>query len=281
VVELRPGSTGAPFFFVHPSSGNVECYLELVRQMAPGYAYYGLRSHGLDGDNEPDTQVEAMAARYVEQMTQILPVGPYRLCGWSMGGLVAFEMARQLSVQGEKVDVLVLLDIGVLDFRGRTDTQNDAELLAEVLADHMPLALDGFWQLDDEARLHFLMEQAKRAGLVPAGLEPSDLTPYVNVSRANVRAARDFRPLPYPGRITLLRAGDRPADRTQDPHLGWDEVAGDGVELHVTPGQHFTILRAPQVQALAGLLNECLDRVHPRPVHAASSDDASTRRNGP
>ena len=260
VVEIQPGRVGRPFFLVHPSSGNVECYFELVRHLGPGHVVYGLRSPDPVDDEAPATSIETMAARHVEAVRQVQPTGPYALGGWSLGGLVAFEMARQLDALGERIDALTLLDIGVADFRGRSQSQDDATLMAEVLAAHLPPDLRADGPRAAEDRLDDLLEQARLAGLVPDGLDLDALAPYVELTRVNVRAASEFRPGPYSGHVTLIRAAERAAEQIPDPHLGWSEVARGGVELAVTPGHHFTLLRAPHVQHLATLLDALLTR---------------------
>ncbi|HZI06168.1 MAG TPA: amino acid adenylation domain-containing protein, partial [Archangium sp.] len=109
-VTLQPEGTGTPVFWVHPVGGNVLCYAELARHLGTGRPFHALQATGLDGSEAPLTRVEDMARRYVEQVRAVQPEGPYLLGGWSLGGTVAYEMARELRRQGQEVALLVLLD---------------------------------------------------------------------------------------------------------------------------------------------------------------------------
>ncbi|MFP2903699.1 non-ribosomal peptide synthetase [Pyxidicoccus sp. 3LFB2] len=100
----------APFFCVHPVGGNVLVYAELARLLGPDQPFYGLQARGLDGGAPPAESVEEMAAEYVKAIRSVQPSGPYRLGGWSMGGVIAYEMARQLRAEGELVALLALID---------------------------------------------------------------------------------------------------------------------------------------------------------------------------
>ena len=110
LVPIQPHGSERPFFCVHPVSGNVLCYRALARRLGAQQPFYALQARGLDDEQEPQTQVEAMAADYLEAVRTVQSHGPYLLGGWSMGGLIALEMARQLQAQGEEVRLLALFD---------------------------------------------------------------------------------------------------------------------------------------------------------------------------
>ena len=92
LVPIQVGG-GEPPFCVHPVGGHVGCYAPLARHLGSDQPFYGLQAAGLEGDQEPGDEVEAMAARYLAAVRAVQPHGPYRLGGWSFGGLVAFAMA--------------------------------------------------------------------------------------------------------------------------------------------------------------------------------------------
>src|SRR5436305_6176250 len=105
LVAVKPHGDRPPFFCVHPIGGNVLCYLDLSRHLAPEQPFYALQT-----PDPAEASVEAMAARYLREVRRVQPRGPYRLGGWSMGGLVAFEMARQLERAGEELELVALID---------------------------------------------------------------------------------------------------------------------------------------------------------------------------
>lgn len=109
VVAIR-GGDGPGSFWVHGGPGDVNWVVELARHLPAGQPVYGLEAAGLDGTESPLPTVEAMAASYVEAVRRTQPNGPYRLGGYSAGGAIAFEMARQMIGAGHAVERLVLLD---------------------------------------------------------------------------------------------------------------------------------------------------------------------------
>jgi aspartate racemase len=110
LVAIQPGSSKPPLFCVHPIGGNVLEYLNLLPYLGKEQPVYGLQAQGLDGKQTPLNRVEDMASYYIKEIHTVQPEGPYFLAGFSFGGAVAFEMARQLHAQGQKVAWLALCD---------------------------------------------------------------------------------------------------------------------------------------------------------------------------
>ncbi|MCP4657549.1 MAG: alpha/beta fold hydrolase, partial [bacterium] len=141
LVPLQLGVRGKrpPLFCVHPAGGNVFAFLPLARELGPEQPFYALQSRGLEDDAEPFAEVGEMAAHYLEEVRAVDPEGPYHLAGWSFGGLVAFEMARQLEQAGCKVARVVLLDTGAPAAGAPTAASGESE------ADYDD---DAFWLFD-------------------------------------------------------------------------------------------------------------------------------------
>ena len=110
LVAIQPGGSKRPLFLVHPAGGQVFPYVHLAQFLGPDQPCYGLQARGLEDGQDPHTRIEDMAAYYIQAMQTVQPTGPYLLGGWSMGGVVAFEMAQQLHAQGQRVALLALLD---------------------------------------------------------------------------------------------------------------------------------------------------------------------------
>ncbi|MBV9775217.1 MAG: amino acid adenylation domain-containing protein, partial [Gemmatimonadetes bacterium] len=110
LVPMRRGGSRAPLFLVHPGGGNLMAYAALVKELGAEQPVYGLRSRGIERDEKPNWTMEEMARDYLAAIREVRPSGPYRLGGWSLGGVIAFEMARQLEAEGETVERLVLVD---------------------------------------------------------------------------------------------------------------------------------------------------------------------------
>ena len=110
LVEIRGGGSRPPFFCVHASGGHVLCYADLFRRLDPEQPVYGLEAGDRRNARASYAEIADMAARYLVAIRERQPRGPYRLGGWSLGGQVAFEIARRIVAQGGAVAVLALID---------------------------------------------------------------------------------------------------------------------------------------------------------------------------
>jgi amino acid adenylation domain-containing protein len=109
VVALTEGRDLPPAFLLHPVGGTVSAYASLARELADDFTVYGLQSPALAGDPVPES-LPALAQEYTRLVREAQPAGPYRLAGWSMGGVLAFEVARRLEAAGAEVELLAMLD---------------------------------------------------------------------------------------------------------------------------------------------------------------------------
>ncbi|HYO70115.1 MAG TPA: amino acid adenylation domain-containing protein, partial [Archangium sp.] len=260
LVTLRKGGSARPFFCVHPVGGSVLGYLELARRLDAEQPFYGLQVPA-NGSGET---VEEMAARYLEAVREVQPEGPYLLGGWSMGGRVAYEMARQLEARGEQVALLA-----VIDARGSEEAA-EAEAALEMLveqgvfefAEHLsrlsglhPRAAEVLEQVD-AVELKSVLE-GRANPLLEEGVA-EEVRALWRMYARNRRASRNYEPKPYEGSLVLLRAAEGPEGQEED--LGWGELVRGGVEVHEVPGDHFSLIAMPHVEHLAARLRELLKR---------------------
>ena len=204
-----------------------------------------------------------MAALYLGSVQQAQPAGPYRLAGWSLGGVVAYEMARQLAARGERIELLALIDAIAPGRPGRPeDTPDDAELAVRFAGDWAGLAgVDGsavqLGDLETDAVLARILEIGQGAGVLAPTVELRDVRRFFARFAANLRALATYRPPPYPGEVVLFRAGERRPAGELDATMGWGGLAG-GLHVLDLPGDHYSLLRAPAVAALAAALRDLL-----------------------
>ncbi len=119
VMEIQVGGSKRPFFFLHGHwKGTPDFCFSLARELGSDQPFYALEPYQFDGLPVPPT-VETMAVAHIKSMRSVQPEGPYLLGGWCNGGLVAYEMARQLHAAGQAVDLLVLMDAMYLAYRTR------------------------------------------------------------------------------------------------------------------------------------------------------------------
>ena len=260
LVPIRPEGEGEPLFLVHPVGGNVLCYAGLARRL--GQPVYGLQVP--DEETRPAT-LQEMAARYVEAIRTVRPSGPWRLGGWSMGGVVAFEMARQLVEAGEEVDLLALIDAfprGVSPAAdGGGEEADDREIAALFVRDlegllgvPLPLPLEELSALAPQEALRRVLAEVRRRDLQPPDLGEAELWALFETFRANARLLWRHEPLPYPGRAVLFRAAEWAGEAASDPSLGWGRFVLGGVESFELAGSHYTLLQGAPGSDLAARL---------------------------
>ncbi|WP_444546339.1 amino acid adenylation domain-containing protein [Archangium lansingense] len=276
LVPLSTGGSGRPFFCVHPVSGTVLPYVELARRLGSEVPFYALQSPGIEGERTPLETIESMAECYLEALRAVQPVGPYRLGGWSLGGLVAFEMARLLEQRGEQVEQLVLFDAYAFEQRlpdgagASWIASRFVEFSARLLGLPGPtLGVEESLPESEEVLLRRLLDEGRNAGVLPRGVSLEELRILYRVFENNLRALGRYVPGSYGGRVTLFRALQTPVPPSARADGGWGRWAAGGVEVRELQGDHHSILQAPEVQALAEWLGRILGR------EEGASDQAS------
>jgi thioesterase domain-containing protein len=257
LVPIRPGGARPPLFFVHPVSGDVLCYAELARRLGPEQPFYGLQAP--DADPPLDT-VAALAARYVAEVVGVAPTGPLRIGGWSMGGVVALEMAQQLTAAGREVELLALVDLLEPPGPGRAEV-DEAALLGWFARDLAGLAgVDAPHPTRLAGGLAALREWAVGAAVLPADIEPSTLGAIFERFGRNSRALSAYRPGPYAGRVVFFRAAD--GGCSAEVAAAWRTALAGGAAGSVAvldvPGDHYTVMQPPLVAALVAALAPAL-----------------------
>ncbi|HEU0078666.1 MAG TPA: thioesterase domain-containing protein, partial [Longimicrobiaceae bacterium] len=240
---------------------------------------FGVQARGLAPGETPDGSVEEMAARYVDAVRAVRPRGPYLLGGWSVGGPVAFEMARRLRAAGEEVALLALIDSWA-PVDGARPLPDDADLLALLAADlgvrTEPATLaslrDELRALPADARLTRFEGWIRRLEPGLPELDAAGLRRRLDVYRATARAAADYRAGPYDGRVTLFRAsrsaawptGDLSAEAWErDPRLRWRELTTRPLDVREVAGTHHSIVVGADVEGLAEALRSALGAAAP------------------
>lgn len=265
LVAIQPAGFRPPFFCVHPAGGDVLCFQALSQHLGTGQPFYGLQSRGLGAGEQKLESIETMAAAYREEIVRAAP-GPYYLGGWSLGGAVVYELARQLAADGKEVALLAILDATPgpgPDAGPDLDEGDDVYWLMEI-ADYLRrlwgfdlgLSADSLRALDPEERTRRFLAALKSTPL-GATASPEPLRRLLDVFKTNVRAFRRYRPAPYPGPVTLFRPAE--AEAPSDPTLGWGALA-PRVDIEIVPGDHITALAEPHVRALADRLRARMDQ---------------------
>jgi len=264
LVLLKAGAGSPPVFMIHGVGGNVVDILPTARRMAYPGAVIGIRARGLARGELPHSSVEAMAADYLREIKARQPNGPYSLCGYSLGGLVAFEIARQLSESGNEVGFVGLFDTLMSPLRwplrawlsivgrriaGLPGTLRAAPLRAWV-AELRKLAGR------PHARLAAPSASMQRDDASLPGLLSSLPIRVLRVAASALIASARYRPGFYCGELTLFTPVRREPGLPSLEAI-WRKHART-VSIVETRGAHSTMLSAPNADSTAASLTRCL-----------------------
>ena len=271
VLEIQPGGSMPPLFFLPSITGQAEQLPSLVKYLGPDQPVLGI---GFPDPQQPPrlfATLEDLALWCVKRIREARPVGPYCLAGYSFSGMLAYEVACQLRATGGEVQVVAILDEGprpkALFFAALT--------ISLARAQNLP-----FWIAEDILRtsLHENVARVRRTikdwTRAPLGISAVTGASRVSVERIwdvdgiapairrvmenNLQLFFDYIPKPYPGRIMLFRARARPLLHSLDRDLGWGKLAAGGVEIIDLPGSHANLLREPSMRVIAERLVERL-----------------------
>jgi acetoacetyl-CoA synthetase len=236
LVLLRAGEETPPVFLAHGLGGSVMDFFQPVRHIQTEHAIYGLQAKGSDGQEEPLDRIEDMADFYLDAIREVQPRGPYALIGYSLGGLVALEMAQRLKSRGEQIALLAMLD-------------------AYPHMRHLPFGQRALMMAHQLRRgLHSAGELASSAAYKPpTGVS---LTPAMQrVRDAAYSALTSYRPRFYDGKIQFVRAADITAF-PKNAAAVWNPLLRDS-EIETVPGDHLGMI-ANHYEELAAVLSRHL-----------------------
>ncbi|HLJ89395.1 MAG TPA: amino acid adenylation domain-containing protein [Candidatus Angelobacter sp.] len=308
LVPIQPKGGMPPFFWVHPVGGTVFCYAPLGRALEPEQPLYAFQSptHLLDvprsGLNAPDVpnngvpvpnvpvdvpigvpmndRLIQMASSYCRELTAFQPRGPYFLGGWSMGGVIVFEMARQLRAAGHEVAHLTIVD-ALAPVSGLTGTGSFETLAIFAFAFDLGITLNGLSRedlnveeliaLSPAERFERIFERAKVERIVSEEDRTRvralfELSEYNRLALAGYSGLERSDPShsgqSYQGNVLLLQASETvgPLD---DPQWGWGRLVEGEVETHVIEGNHFSILTARSASEVVQIIQESVRHLQP------------------
>jgi thioesterase domain-containing protein/acyl carrier protein len=246
VVPIKTTGNKTPFFCVHGVGGNVLNHKDFIPYLSKEQPFYGIQCRGLDGIKEPFNSVQIMAQHYLDEIREVQPHGPYLLGGGSMGGLIAFEIAQQLSQIGEKIDLLLMFDSDcpygihhthkhtVINLPGpqKLRYQGISKLASKITHSISCRIQDTI----KYARCEFYKKQGKPI--------PHELR-YWRIEQRNLSITDSYKPKVYNGKITLFRALRN--EEVTDPYRGWKEFSQKEIDVLDFDCNHYNMLEHVEV----------------------------------
>ncbi len=266
LVPIRPKGSLVPIYVIHGIGLNLLNFQSLVAYMNPEQPIYGLQARGLDGTEEPLDNIETIAATYLAEVIAQNPAGPYALAGYSFGGYVAYEMARQLKVMGREVKLVGMFDTNAQELV--TDRSAFMRLLKKVSRQFPKMRWIAASFVKRPAQTigyqrDYVLRQVDRlrCALGLAQPKPETDVEYLNhIIEKHEVAYKNYVLQPYTGTLDLFRATDRLYFVDDFQYLGWKDYALGGVRVHDVPGDHETLMLPPNDKILAEALQRALDR---------------------
>ncbi len=282
IVPVQPAGSLTPFFFLHGDfvEGGLYC-VKMARYIGADRPFYAIDPHG--AHDQPPQSIEEMAADRLELVRQARPRGPYALGGFCNGGLVAFEMARQLEAAGETVSSLVLISVDGSNAEfswlerliGMVPAPGEKKFHSFIQWRERILFARAAWsrQLEEFAQPAPAAERsgriARKAGRIAQkafglvrprrGSAPEDTTQPeaagVDIGHIYNQACTAYVPRPYHGAAHVIWPDELPL---RDTTAGWSSVL-PGLKLIMTPGGHFSVLQGENLRITSGKIRECLN----------------------
>jgi nonribosomal peptide synthetase DhbF len=257
LLPIRPHGSLQPLFCIHPAGGFCWLYSRLIRHIPAGHPIYGLQARNLiQRDMFPET-IEEMAADYLKLIRDIQPVGPYNLLGASFGGLVAYAIATQLQSVGQKVELLVVLDIFPMRPENSPHKPNGKR-------DKEPLVANGS---DDPVRK--MLDSLSGEGHILSTLNERHYNAIKDTLEKSVRMMPNFRPQRFHGDLVLFVATE---SEIEPPIETWRSYVDGQIKVHPLDCSHEAIMDPLPVAKIGSVVATALAKQIPDSVSKERDD---------
>ncbi|OUR88833.1 hypothetical protein A9Q81_23010 [Gammaproteobacteria bacterium 42_54_T18] len=192
------GMNEKTLFCIHAVGGEVLAYSALARELSSNISVFGLQARGFVGSQSPLSDIGDMADVYVDHIKQASPSGPYYLCGQSMGGLIAIEIARRLQSDGSAVEAVFLLDTYIPSDKNKVD---DVDFIVEKLGSIVNVDRETLNALSSEERIQFVVDSLISSGVLPAEISKEELETRVSVFLSHKQAFEQYKMQVYDGKL--------------------------------------------------------------------------------
>jgi thioesterase domain-containing protein len=262
LVPLRESGDRTPVYCVHPVSGSPYVYAGLAKLLGDDQPVYGVEAPGFDNDRPLATTLLALAHEYVEAIRAHRPGRPVVLLGWSMGGSVAYEMARLRAAAGEPVPLLVVIDSAVPDGWGAPPERWMVQRFLLDLVAISGLAVQGLDEvietLPEETDANAVFERIEAAGILDEELDADFLADRYEVFRAHVRALHTHTITPgYAGPLLLIKATG-----SDQEYMHWERFAS-AVSDYAIESDHHGLWVGDRLNHMAEIITARLSSVGP------------------
>ncbi len=263
LVEIQSDGRNPPFFCVVARYSDVPLLSNLAQHLGADQPFYALQPPQSDADDSPAANIEALVAHYIEQIQSVQAQGPYTLGGFSIGGLIALEMAQQLQASGHEVSLVALIDTPYLvknplpywGYRSAQTVNQMGETLLQPLQE--TISNSTFGQRLQQARQSVRDTLQNKAPQVVERIEENYQVYQESMGDQGYEAVlniiQSYKPTTYSGKMALFLASKSPV-RYSGVLWFWHSIAPNGLDVYTVSGSYISILKEPGVATLANQL---------------------------
>ena len=262
LVCLQQGKSRTPVYFVHAAGGNVLCYQELAKQLSDDVPFYAFQAQGLTQGMDALNRIESMAKQYIKSIPGIHKQDTVILGGWSSGGVVAYEMARQLQLQGTKVESVIMIDSPAPLENDLISEQRAVGWFAtDLYAGSAPPVIQDKG-LSPQKYLHAVIKARLHQTGNDEKMVSESLYRAFSVFKANLIALRQYRPAPFDVSVQLFKAAGDPIEEflshpsLEEKEWGWSSLVNGDLNCSSLEGDHYELLTGNSVKKLASTILE-------------------------
>lgn len=287
LVMLKKGPDDAPhFFFIHDGTGEINSYIDLCNHLQDDFNYWGIESGRVDHLSPQNVRFEDVARNYVKTIQSVQPRGPYYLGGWCTGGLLAFEVARQLEQLAQEIKFLAIIDTpppqhnpDIKEFSFDTEyslltTVFPIDGLKEIISDIHDI--DQIWSTAvaylEKTNYDTEVFKKKFPEFLTNGIPNfkrisfRKLLTYINSARTYLLAEEFYLPGEKNNFKTYLFSARESHLRDKDNKLNWGDYSNKPVKTIEVAGNHYSVLKMPNVVEFAKTFEkELLDTLDSQP----------------
>ncbi|KJD33682.1 hypothetical protein PK35_07350 [Tamlana nanhaiensis] len=265
LVPIKKGGSKTPLYIVHGAGMNVLIFNALAKNLDDDQPVFALQAKGLNGIDKPHESVPEMAAHYIEAILKQNPNGAFALAGYSFGGIIAYEMAKQLQKKGKRLTMLAMLDtyvspaynyksrfrkkIAALNYRVKSNFYVLSQMITSW--EHSKIRINSKKRAFKNLMLRLKYGKEKQH-------ETVNNQPYL-LDKMNMEAIRKYKIEPGDFKVDLFRVEDSSYYMHDREFLGWNKIARKGVEVHNIPGDHVQLFSPPNDKKSALILQNILD----------------------
>ncbi|KAK9696307.1 hypothetical protein K7432_012544 [Basidiobolus ranarum] len=251
VVPLQVTGSGVPIFFVHPGVGEVLIFVNLAKYFANERPFYALRARGFDENQTYFESMEEMADNYTAAIRKTQPQGPYAVAGYSYGGVVAYEIAKRLEAQNQRVALVGLVNIPphikprMLELNWTEGFLNLSYFLDLITKEEAARVSPHLHTLTRPEQIHYVWSMASPERIKELQIDPIQLEKWVDIAESLLLCGRNYEPSGHVEQVSVFYA--TPLHGKKEDWLNlmlkkWDGFSKKPNNYIDVPGAHYTLM---------------------------------------